>query len=223
METDSVLAALSRQTDELVERLFEVFLDYDFNEYNVLDGQLTGGQVLTYLCREGDRMADELLRATGQPVPEPERGRRWEIAEGGHLRPGAVLVEDLRESCARLEDALAQVDDWSALREDARAIPARRLLQVIVHHVDLGRPWDELADEDAAIASRVLSDVLAADGAARPLVTVGANGQSRGAQLGETSESAKNPAQLIARATGRTVGVARASDTVLVQENRTWI
>lgn len=151
VETDRVLRAIERETDALLEHLLQVFLEIDFQEHSALNG-LTGGHVVTYLAREADRMADELLAASGRPVPPPEPGRQWDV-ETGSLRPGAVLIDDLHVSADRLRAALAAVEDWSTLDEPGRAIPGRRLLQLVVHHADLGRPWGEVPEEDAELAA----------------------------------------------------------------------
>lgn len=157
----AVLDALSKESRILVDRALSEFLDTDFLEYDVLDGRLTKGHVMTQLAREGDRMADELLAASGRVVPPVDRGRRWEIGEGGELRPGAVLIDDLHVAVERLAEALDGIPDWRALPAEVVAIPSRRLLQLVVHHHDLGRPWSELDGATAVVAVAALPTVLA--------------------------------------------------------------
>jgi len=215
-----VLAALRRETDVLVDRALTVFLDIDFLDHDVLGGRLSGGHVVTYLARQADAMADELLAATGRPVPPIDRDRRWEIDEGGNLRPGAVLIDDLQVSAERLESALAGVDDWSTLDEGPREIPARRLLQVVVHHADLGRPWAAIPAEDAAIAAALLPEVLAAELAGFVLEPSGEETEPvvRSGDGGPTVIQA-SPRALLAWATGR--GEAGLSASPLAE--RIWI
>ena len=160
MPVDATLRALARQSQALIDYALDEFLRFDFLDYNILGGRLTGGQVVTYLAREADRLADELLVATGQIVPEPDHVRRWQIAEGGSERPGAVMVDDIQKSSERLRETVASVPDWSALPHEVQEVPAHRLLQLVIHLVDLGRPWNLLDDDDAAAATAALPVVL---------------------------------------------------------------
>lgn len=158
VDHDEVLRALERETAVLLGRVLGEFLDLDLDREPVLE-DFTAGQVFTYLSREADRMADEVLVATGHPLPPYDADRRWDLERGG-LRPGAVLIEDFVESSERLSDAIAGVGDWSTLDDDVRGIPGRRLVQLIVHHADLLRPWEELPEEDAAVAVALLPSIL---------------------------------------------------------------
>lgn len=203
IDLDGVLAALERQSELLTDYSLDVFLDYDFNDHAILGGTLTGGHVVTYLAREADRMADALLAAASQPVPEPDRGRRWELSENGNLRPGAVLVEDIRVSTERLRDAVAMVSHWSALDAEKRAIPTRRLLQLVVHLVDLGRPWSQLSDEDARVAAGALTDVLDEELAGYRLFVDDSASGLEWNRTGGTIEVSASARSLLAWATGR--------------------
>ncbi|WP_372983743.1 maleylpyruvate isomerase N-terminal domain-containing protein [Microbacterium sp.] len=158
IDHDEVLRSLERETAVLLDRVLGEFLDLDLDREPVLE-DFTAGQVLTYLSREADRMADELLIATGRPLPRYDADRRWDLDRGG-LRPGAVLIEDFVESSERLSDAIASVGDWSTLDNSVYSIPGRRLVQLIVHHADLSRPWNELPEQDASIAVALLPSVI---------------------------------------------------------------
>lgn len=226
-ETDAVprtvLEGVERETGALLEHMLRDFLDIDFQDHSVLGGVTTGGHVVTRLAREADRMADELLAATGRPVPPPDLGRQWDVETGG-LRPGAVLIDDLHASADRLGDALAGVGDWSAQGESIRAIPGRRLLQLVVHHVDLGRPWDELPEEDAVAAARLLPVVLGEELAGigievRPELA----GLEASAADGGTTIVAGSPRALLAWATGRTEGFGDSTNAMPRPRPRTWI
>lgn len=207
-EPVDMLPALRRQSAALVSHSLQIFLDYDFNQYDILNGRLTGGHVMTHLAREADRMADALLGATGQPIPAPDRGRRWEMSDGGNLRPGAVLVDDTLESSDRLQAAMTSIPDWSVLDDDARAIPAHRLVQVIVHLVDLGRPWEELSDGDAAAAVIVLADVLVDELSDYRLAVTDTTRNLRWEKGDGVIDVSGPPWALLAWATGRTTGGA---------------
>lgn len=229
---NALLPALQRESAFLLDYSLEVFLEIDFLAHNILEGRLTAGHVVTYLAREADRMADELLAATGQLVPEPDRIRRWEIAEGGNERPGAVMVDDIHESTARLQDAVASVPDWSSLSDDVRGIPARRLLQLVIHLADLGRAWDSLADDDATAAASVLPKILGQELAAYRL-TIDESAQrlswsdaDADADAGAGADGiveVSGPARLLlAWATGRTEGLELATHLPL-PTLRVWI
>lgn len=152
------------ETEALLSSVLGGFLEIDL-QFKPVVGQFTGGDVITHLSREADRMADKLFEATGRPVPLIDTERQYEIDLGG-MRPAAVLIEDFVESSTRLRDAMTGVHDVSSLREDVRDLPARRLVQLVVHHADLGRPWDAISEEVAAIVVIQLATAPADDGAA---------------------------------------------------------
>lgn len=147
------------ETDALLHGVLGGFLEIDLQFKPVVD-KFTGGNVITHLSREADRMADELFKATGRPIPLIDAQRQYEIDPGG-MRPAAVLIEDFVESSTRLQEALAGVDDVTMLGDDIRDLPAQRLLQLVVHHADLGRSWDAIPEEVAAIAVTQLLSVVA--------------------------------------------------------------
>ncbi|WP_374946056.1 hypothetical protein [Agreia sp.] len=199
---DEVLRSLERETAALLSRVLGEFLDLDLDREPVVEN-VTGGDLLTYLSREADRMADELLIAAGSPLPPYDSDRRWDLERGG-LRPGAVLIEDFVESSERLRDAIADVQNWSALDAVIRGIPGRRLVQVIVHHADFRRPWSALATEDAAIAVTVLPSVLPEELAGISLVSL----PGQPPVLVQTGKGMRaiegDPRALLAWASGRT-------------------
>lgn len=158
---DDVVRSIDRETQALVGSVLGGFLEIDLQFAPVVEG-FTGGHVITHLSREADRMADALLEATGHPVPPPDAERQWAIDPGG-LRPAAVLIEDFIESSTRLQAAMSGVHDWSSLSDDVREVPARRLIQLVVHHADLQRSWESVSHEDAEVAVSWLSSVMAAE------------------------------------------------------------
>lgn len=222
-ELDRVLDALERQSSALADYSLDVFLEYDFNDHSILDGALTGGHVVTYLAREADRMADELLRATEQAVPPPDRSRRWELSENGNLRPGAVMVDDIQVSTQRLREAVESVSDWSTLDATIREIPERRLLQLVVHLVDLGRPWDALPDRDAAVAAAVLPRLLADELSAHHLKADDSAVPLEWSATADAIEVRGSSRSLLAWATGRTDGVADLPTDLTPPTRRVWI
>ncbi|GAA1846141.1 maleylpyruvate isomerase family mycothiol-dependent enzyme [Agromyces salentinus] len=150
IDQPAIIEAVDRETAALLRRLLGGFLELDLQGEPLFD-EVTGGHVLTHLSREADRMADELLAATGRPLPEYDADRRWDVERGG-LRPGAVLIDDFIESSERLAAGMHGVQGWSSLDQTLRVLPTRRLVQLLIHHADLERPWEDVADTDAAIA-----------------------------------------------------------------------
>lgn len=223
-DTEAVLRALERETAVLLDRALTGFLEADFLEYSILDGRLTGGHVVTYLAREADRMTDALLVGIGAPAPPRDRDRQWELDEGGNLRPGAVLIDDLEVSARRLAEALALVDDWDTLPPDLRAIPGHRLVQVIVHHADLGRAWDDFDETDAAAAVAVLPVVLEAELAGFDLVIrpEAAELRASGSDDGSAAISGRSR-DLIAWATGRAAPADGVAASPRHPPLRVWI
>lgn len=155
VDMGGVLSGLDAETEVLLTRMTNVFLEIDLQAEPVL-GTHTGGEVLTHLAREADRMANALLEASDRPVPPTDMEREWGVSYGAH-RPGAVLIDDITESAARLTEAIAGVEDWSAVGDAARAVPGQRLVQLVVHHCDLGRPWNEVDTTNAEVGLELLT------------------------------------------------------------------
>lgn len=157
-DQQTIINTVDLETSALLNDLLGEFLEIDLQGQPVLD-DLTGGHILTHLSREADRMADELLATTGRVLPPVDTARRWEVDQGG-LRPGAVLIEDFVEASNRLEDALGGVHDWSTLSTGSSEIPGRRLVQLLVHHADLLRPWEAVPEKNATVALSQLPSIM---------------------------------------------------------------
>lgn len=107
------------------------------------------GHVATHVARQ----ADALVRLTEWARTGQRRDMydslqaREEQIEAGADRPGLELQIDLDTSAGRLTDAFAALDETSAwdaevelrggLRVVARLLPLARLIEVVLHHVDL--------------------------------------------------------------------------------------
>lgn len=204
VDEDLIVASIGAETASLIALVGGDFLEIDLQGQPVVDG-LTGGHVLTHLSREADRMADELLAATGRAHPPFDAERRWDVEYGG-LRPGAVLLDDLIESSERLTEALDGIDDWTILEPSIRAIPARRLVQLIIHQADLGRPWKAVPDADADLAVAQLPGLMSAELADIELVAL----PGRGLVATPTDDGHTviegDPRALLAWASGRIAG-----------------
>ena len=199
---ETVVSALHRETQAMLERSLDALWTADFNAESRLAGWSVG-HVATYLARQADEMSDRLLVATGHPVPEFDAERRWDL-ERGSLRPGAVLIDDLHESADRLTSALAGVPDWAALDDGTRALPGRRLLQVLVHGADLGRDWQSVSVDDAELAVALLARLRADELAGIRLIPVRDSEQLTVSTATETDTVVEGPPRaLLAWATGR--------------------
>jgi len=140
--------------------------DDDWRGPSLLPGW-SRGHLATHVARQ----ADALVRLTGwartgqrQDMYDSPAQRESEITEGA-LRSGLDLQVDLDTSAGRLEEAFEQVEAvgaWDAVVEmrgglavPARLLPLARLLEVTLHHVDLGTGYT-LADVDDATADWLL-------------------------------------------------------------------
>jgi maleylpyruvate isomerase len=140
--TALLLATAAQLTDEQV------------REPSLLPGW-TRGHVLTHLARGGDALRNVLEGArTGTPRPAYASQQARDAAiEAGSGRSPAELAADIRESAAAFRAAVLAMPDeaWTTeVSVPTGPVPAsqllvRRLVEVELHHVDLGcdyRPAD---------------------------------------------------------------------------------
>ncbi|MGK5628723.1 maleylpyruvate isomerase family mycothiol-dependent enzyme [Streptomyces sp. URMC 123] len=120
----------------------------------------TRGHVLAHVARNADALVNVLTAArTGTPVPmyRSAEAREADIEEGAG-RPLPAQLDDLRASAARFaETAAALTEEQRARRVELRngvtdtasRVPFRRLIEVELHHVDLGVGYvvEDLPDE----------------------------------------------------------------------------
>lgn len=127
----------------------------------------TRGHVATHLARH----ADALIRlaqwaGTGERHDMyPSSEHRTSEIEAGAGRSGLDLQIDLDTSAGRLDAAFDELDGvnaWDvvvemrgALKVPARLLPLARLLEVVIHHVDLDIGYD-ITDIDAQTAEWLL-------------------------------------------------------------------
>lgn len=131
----------------------------------------TRGHVLTHLARNADSQVRRLWGALhGEVLSQYEGGREGRNAdiEAGAVRELDVIVDDLVTACVELEQFLAAVPDevWDAAvveREyftaSAATLPFTRVMEVEVHHVDLGLGYGP-ADWPAAFVDRALPTTM---------------------------------------------------------------
>ena len=107
------------------------------------------GHVATHIARHADglvRLTDWARTGERQPMYDSAEQRAADI-EAGSGRTGLELQIDLDTSAGRLANAFDALDEagaWDAVVElrsgmkvPARLLPLTRLLEVVVHHVDL--------------------------------------------------------------------------------------
>ncbi|GAA3858027.1 maleylpyruvate isomerase family mycothiol-dependent enzyme [Streptomyces sp. NPDC059687] len=99
------------------------------------------GHVLAHLSRNADALVNVLQ---GRPMYVSAEARDTDI-ERDAPRALDVQLDDLRQSCARFQEAGAEPADWSrtvelrnGVTDSAARVPFRRWVEVELHHVDLG-------------------------------------------------------------------------------------
>ncbi|WP_240135891.1 maleylpyruvate isomerase family mycothiol-dependent enzyme [Streptomyces sp. MUM 178J] len=99
------------------------------------------GHVLAHIARNADALVNVL---EGRPMYESAEARDADIERDAH-RPLAEHLADVRESAARFQSAGAADSDWArtvelrnGVTDTAARLPFRRLVEVELHHVDLG-------------------------------------------------------------------------------------
>ncbi|MEU3350597.1 maleylpyruvate isomerase family mycothiol-dependent enzyme [Streptomyces sp. NPDC037389] len=122
----------------------------------------TRGHVLTHLARNADALVNVL---EGRPMYASTEVRDADI-ESGAPRPLATQLDDLRTAAAHFLDATTAPADWNrtvtlrnGVTDTAANVPFRRLIEVELHHVDLGIGYD-LEDLPAGFTAREI-DFLA--------------------------------------------------------------
>jgi maleylpyruvate isomerase len=109
----------------------------------------TRGHVLTHLADAGDALVNLLTGArTGEPRPAyASREARNAAIEAGAGRPAKALAADVARSAEAFREALAAMPEeaWErpvrilgSAEFPASQVPLRRLVELELHHVDLG-------------------------------------------------------------------------------------
>ncbi|WP_028813919.1 maleylpyruvate isomerase family mycothiol-dependent enzyme [Streptomyces flavidovirens] len=142
----------------------------------------TRGHVLAHLARNADALVNVL---SGRPMYASAEVREADIARDAP-RPLAVHLEDVRDSAARFDETAAAPADWSrtvALRggvtDSASRIPFRRLVEVELHHVDLGIGYEleDLPEEFTGREIAFLADRFAGNADVPAIVLTAADGR----------------------------------------------
>lgn len=161
-------AAVREATEQLLESV-ATLTPSAVAEPSLLPGW-TRGHLLAHLARNADSYVNLLTWArTGEETPQyaDQESRDKDIEEGAG-RPLGEHLDELRISADRLAYAVEQTPPqaWAAqvsMRSGrviaAAEIPYRRLIEVLLHHVDLGIGYT-CADLPADFAVRVLANVI---------------------------------------------------------------
>jgi maleylpyruvate isomerase len=167
------------QIDDATRRLLktaDALTDEDIGEPSLLPGW-TRGHVLNHVARNAEALRNLLSWArTGVVTPAyPSQQARDEAIEAGAGRPAAELVADIARTAAEFGAEAATLDGraWevSVHLLDGREFPAalvltRRLVEVELHHTDLGCGYRR-ADWPAAFAAMDLPEPAGSQRATR--------------------------------------------------------
>ena len=170
---DAVLRELSDQIDQATQRLLDtarVITEPDLRAPSLLPGW-TRAHVLTHLARNADAMRNALAGVrTGQDRPAYASAEAREAGiEQGAGRRASELAADLADSAMALRTVARQLPDegWQVpvrMLDTGESFPAaelltRRLVEVELHHCDLGAGYGP-ADWPAAFAVMELAEPM---------------------------------------------------------------
>src|SRR6266705_1118089 len=170
---DATLRDLSDQIDQATQRLLDtarIITDPDLRVPSMLPGW-TRGHVLAHVARNADGMRNALAGVrTGQDRPAYASAEAREAGiEQGAGRRASELAADLADSAMALRTVARQLPDegWQVpvrMLDTAAFFPAaelltRRLVEVELHHCDLGAGYGP-ADWPAAFAAMELAEPM---------------------------------------------------------------
>jgi len=170
---DAVLCELSDQIDQATQRLLDaarVLTDPDVRAPSLLPGW-TRAHVLTHVAQNADGMRNVLAGVrTGQDRPAyASAGARENGIEQGAGKTARELATDLADSAMALRTVARQLPDegWQVpvrMLDEGAVFPAaelltRRLVEVELHHCDLGAGYGP-ADWPAAFAAMALAEPM---------------------------------------------------------------
>jgi maleylpyruvate isomerase len=103
------------------------------------------GHVLAHLARNADALLNVLQ---GRPM-YPDAATRDADIERDASRPAGTHLTDVRDTATRFQEAAAAQADWTrtltlrnGVTDRAARLPFRRLVEIELHHVDLGLDHD---------------------------------------------------------------------------------
>jgi maleylpyruvate isomerase len=206
--------------------------DREARELSLLPGW-SRGHVLTHLARNAEGGTRLLIWArTGEPSYEyPSVAARAQAIEAGAGRPAQELAEDVQRTATALQEAAAAMPPdawqrritWTTGQETAAGhVPASRLAEVLIHHVDLGygyRPGDWPPNWTSEMLDRAV-DSMNDERHLAPL-TAGLHATDTGREFrldrpgntGGTERISGTEADILAWLMGRSTGATLTRDT----------
>ncbi|MFF3287646.1 maleylpyruvate isomerase family mycothiol-dependent enzyme [Streptomyces sp. NPDC003023] len=172
----------------------------------------TRGHVLAHISRNADALVNVL---EGRPMYVTGEARDADI-ERDAPRPLGEQLDDLRATAARFQEACAAPGDWertvelrNGVTDRAARVPFRRLVEVELHHVDLGIGY-ELEDLPKEFTERETA-FLADRWSGRPdvvptRVLAGGGEWSTGGTAGDPVTVSGSPADVLGWLSGRRDG-----------------
>ncbi|MET9699674.1 maleylpyruvate isomerase family mycothiol-dependent enzyme [Streptomyces sp. NPDC006529] len=168
------------------------------------------GHVLAHLSRNADALVNVF---EGRPMYESAAARDADIARDAG-RPLVEQLEDVRNSAASFETVAGAPQDWSrtvelrnGVTDSASRIPFRRLVEVELHHVDLGIGYElaDLPDEFTEREIVFLADRWSGHPEVPPVTLSAGDGRTwrTGSADGSPVTLTGTPAQLLAWLAGR--------------------
>ncbi|PRH78983.1 mycothiol maleylpyruvate isomerase [Streptomyces solincola] len=172
------------------------------------------GHVLAHLARNADALVNVLR---GLPMYVSGEAREKDI-ERDAPRPSAVQVADVRDTAELFAAEAAAQDDWerrvelrNGVTDRAARVPFRRLVEIELHHVDLGVGYEleDLADRFTAQETDFLADRFSGNATVPPtrLLAGGAEWRTGGSEGAEVTVSG-SAADLVGWLAGRRDGAA---------------
>ncbi len=140
------------------------------------------GHVLAHVARNADALVNVLA---GRPMYASAEARDADIARDAP-RPLAAQLDDVRDSAARFVAQAAQPADWArtvelrnGVTDKASRVPFRRLVEVELHHVDLGIGYEleDLPEEFTDREIAFLADRFAGNAAVPRIAVTASDGR----------------------------------------------
>ncbi|MFI5981017.1 maleylpyruvate isomerase family mycothiol-dependent enzyme [Streptomyces sp. NPDC051555] len=168
------------------------------------------GHVLAHLARNADALVNVF---EGRPMYESATARDADIQRDA-ARPLVEQLEDVRNSAAAFQAVADAPQDWSrtvelrnGVTDSASRIPFRRLVEIELHHVDLGIGYEltDLPDEFTAREIEFLADRWSGHPEVPPVTLSPGDGRTwhTGGAEGAPVTLSGTPAQLLAWLAGR--------------------
>ncbi|TXS51038.1 maleylpyruvate isomerase family mycothiol-dependent enzyme [Streptomyces sp. t39] len=172
------------------------------------------GHVMAHLSRNADALVNVLR---GLPMYVSSDARDADIARDA-ARPLRAHLDDLRESAARFDAEGAAPADWdrtvelrNGVTDRAARVPFRRLVEVELHHVDLGVGYEleDLSEEFTARETDFLAQRFSGLADVPPTRIVTGSGEwTTGGATGTAVTVTGTPADVVGWLAGRRDGSA---------------